>query len=435
MAKIKITLIIIVLLIPVVLSAYDSLWIKTYGGSGVDEAYSIEQTADTGYIVTGSKDNQLWILKLDRYGDTLWTKIYSGQSISVGYDIVEINNGYAVLAKKDNYAWLLILDEYGDTLWTRVYHNMGYRIKSVINASNNGYLLTRCNRIMLVDSLGDSLWIKDDLEGVVTTCKSYDENFISTTTSDAMVCEKFSIENNSLWKKYFTWGMWPEFTPEDIVETKDSGFVITGGFINYHDPECVFLYKADSLGNWIFFSYKNNTMNISEMGMSVVEAYEGGYIITAKITSGEVSLYKTNNVGDSVWLREYGQGLGYCLEKTYDSAYVLVGELNGDLFIMKVDSLGNTGVEEEYEEIADNSIRYNIYSVSNIVNINFSIPSSSHIKLNIYDLTGRLIMTPIDSRFPEGSYEENVRLMREGIYFYELISDFGSTSGRITILR
>ncbi len=31
----------------------DTLWTRTYGGSSIDEAYSVQQTADGGYIVAG----------------------------------------------------------------------------------------------------------------------------------------------------------------------------------------------------------------------------------------------------------------------------------------------------------------------------------------------------------------------------------------------
>ena len=50
-------------------------WQKTYGGGQYDDARSIEQTADGGYIVLGHSfsfsdagDYDLWVLKLDKDG-------------------------------------------------------------------------------------------------------------------------------------------------------------------------------------------------------------------------------------------------------------------------------------------------------------------------------------------------------------------------------
>jgi uncharacterized delta-60 repeat protein/uncharacterized repeat protein (TIGR02543 family) len=51
-------------------------WQRTYGGSGNDYAYSIQQTSDGGYIVTGSTysfgagDEDIWVLKLYSDGKT-----------------------------------------------------------------------------------------------------------------------------------------------------------------------------------------------------------------------------------------------------------------------------------------------------------------------------------------------------------------------------
>jgi hypothetical protein len=56
-------------------------WIKTYGGQNGDFGSFIEQTSDSGYILNGNYNFGLnaenWVLKLDKNGDTLWTRKYS----------------------------------------------------------------------------------------------------------------------------------------------------------------------------------------------------------------------------------------------------------------------------------------------------------------------------------------------------------------------
>ncbi len=62
-------------------------WQKTYGGSGDDEAYSIQQTSDGGYIVAGDTDSfgagtaDVWVLKLDSDGTVAWQKTYGGTGV------------------------------------------------------------------------------------------------------------------------------------------------------------------------------------------------------------------------------------------------------------------------------------------------------------------------------------------------------------------
>ena len=54
-------------------------WTKVYGGVDDDIAYSVKQTPDGGYIVIGTTQSfgGTWLLKLDEYGDTVFSKNYS----------------------------------------------------------------------------------------------------------------------------------------------------------------------------------------------------------------------------------------------------------------------------------------------------------------------------------------------------------------------
>ncbi|MDP7512334.1 MAG: hypothetical protein QF587_01145, partial [Candidatus Marinimicrobia bacterium] len=60
----------------------DTAWTKTFGGSADDKGYSVQQTTDSGYIITGytntygSGDYDVYLIKSDSLGDTLWTKTF-----------------------------------------------------------------------------------------------------------------------------------------------------------------------------------------------------------------------------------------------------------------------------------------------------------------------------------------------------------------------
>jgi gliding motility-associated-like protein len=71
----------------------SKIWDKTYGGSGRDEAYSAIETPDGGYLLLGHSDSpadgnksaphkgglDLWLVKIDRFGNKLWDKSYGGE--------------------------------------------------------------------------------------------------------------------------------------------------------------------------------------------------------------------------------------------------------------------------------------------------------------------------------------------------------------------
>ncbi|MCK4511944.1 T9SS type A sorting domain-containing protein, partial [bacterium] len=67
------------------------LWTRTYGGGNDDISYSLQITADEGYIISakttsfGAGGNDAYLIKTDAGGDTLWTRTYGGTGTDKGY--------------------------------------------------------------------------------------------------------------------------------------------------------------------------------------------------------------------------------------------------------------------------------------------------------------------------------------------------------------
>jgi len=88
----------------------NAQWAKTYGGSEDDCPYSIQQTSDGGYIVAGmtwsygKESRDLWVLKLTFEGDIEWQKTYGGALGEEAYSIQQTNDGgYIVAGCTDSY--------------------------------------------------------------------------------------------------------------------------------------------------------------------------------------------------------------------------------------------------------------------------------------------------------------------------------------------
>ena len=114
-------------------------WQKTYGGPGFDEANSIQQTSDGGYIVAGRTLSfgtcyGAWVLKLTEDGAVLWQKTYELRAcggISVIANSVQqtSDGGYIVAAETRepiafgldfNYdIWILKLNTDGSLAWQK----------------------------------------------------------------------------------------------------------------------------------------------------------------------------------------------------------------------------------------------------------------------------------------------------------------------------
>ncbi len=162
----------------------DVLWMKTYGGSPSDHGYCVQQTTDGGYIVGGfswSTDEECWknyLIKTDSLGDSLWAKIYGrayDDDDSGIYLQQTKDNGYIIVGQDSEGAdydlYLIKTDSLGDTLWTRTYGGTELEVgHSIQLTKDGGYIIAgRTDSygaggsdvyLIKTDSLGDSLWTK-----------------------------------------------------------------------------------------------------------------------------------------------------------------------------------------------------------------------------------------------------------------------------------
>ncbi len=110
----------------------DTLWTRAYGGAGCDEGYSVQQTTDGGYIIAGytnsfgAGNGDIYLVKTDASGDTLWTRTFGGPDRDEGASIQQTADGGYVVAGRtysfgagDADVYLVKTNAQGDTSWTR----------------------------------------------------------------------------------------------------------------------------------------------------------------------------------------------------------------------------------------------------------------------------------------------------------------------------
>lgn len=164
----------------------DTLWTRTFGGSGSDGAYSAQQTTDGGYIVAGGTASfgmgmgDMYLIKTDSLGDSLWTKTYGGTRPDNCYSVQQtLDGGYILAGLTESFLDTIFSDAYmvktnsnGDTIWTHFYGGAsdGESFTSVQQTSDSGFIvlgdapdptLTNGNLwILKINSIGDTLWTK-----------------------------------------------------------------------------------------------------------------------------------------------------------------------------------------------------------------------------------------------------------------------------------
>ncbi len=134
----------------------DTVWSRSYGSINTDQGSAVQQTSDGGYVIAGwtvSGRNTLTdalLIKTDAQGDTLWTKTYGGDSLDVGLSMQQTSDeGYIILGETRSYGqgdwdiWLIKTDSQGDTLWTSTFGGAGFDAGySIQQTTDNGYIIT-----------------------------------------------------------------------------------------------------------------------------------------------------------------------------------------------------------------------------------------------------------------------------------------------------
>ena len=162
----------------------DSLWTKTYGDQiNFEGGNTIQQTTDGGYIISGQSNSNIngiinrdiLLIKIDENGIEEWYKTYgeinildfgsSGQQTSDGGYIV---TGHKENSNQDIDVYLLKTDEYGDTLWTKKFGGSeNDKSYSIHQTTDDGYII--CGYSESFNLYPDIYVIKTDLEGNITS--------------------------------------------------------------------------------------------------------------------------------------------------------------------------------------------------------------------------------------------------------------------------
>ena len=414
---------------------------RTYGGTNSDEGLEVEQTSDQGYIIAGSTrsfgagEYDVYLIKTDSLGDTLWTKVYGGTDWDKAQSVQQTQDGgYIIGGWTQSFgngvsdAYLIKTNASGDIVWTRTYGGTdGDDGQCVRQTSDSGYIFVgRTNSsgagdfdvyLVKTDVSGDSMWAKTFgsayIDFAVCVQQTSDEGYIivgmngSLAGGDVYLIKTDSL-GDSLWTRVYGGGNSDRGYFVNL--TQDGGYIITGETSSYGaGGSDVYLIKTDASGDTTWT--KTYGGSASEAGVSVQQTQDGGYIITGRTQSygaGEVDAYliKTDSSGDTMWTRTYGGASydwGFSAQQTLDDGYIMAGYTQSfgagsyDFYLIKTDQNGNVGVEEESQKAVDRSVS------ATIVSGPLLLPEDKMCR--VFDVSGRLV-TP--------------DLIMPGVYFLEI---------------
>jgi hypothetical protein len=405
----------------------DTLWTRTYGQGGWDEAYTVITTLDNNLFLAGTIDSaggNLYGLKLNPQGDTLWTLVYGGGFLDEIYSAVPTSDGGCLLAGKtrsfgaaNSDLWLVGLTT-EDTLWSRTYGGgLNDCADAIISAGDDGFILAGKTGT----ANGDMWLLKVNADGDTLWTHNFGGNFNDYATA--------------------------------VTATPDGGFILAGWTDSYgFGFDDFWLVKVDALGDTVWArTYGGSHW---EQATAITSAVGGGYFVvgwTDSFSPGnfDIWLLKIDDLGDPLWSRNYG-GLGWesanAVTATSDGGCLLAGWTDSfgaglyDMWLVRIAGPPTlTPVLPEPAARASmtyalNPSRPNPFNASTVAS--YDLRAASPVRLTIWDTSGRLVATLVDGWRDAGTHDVtfDASNLAAGVYLARLTAgDFTATQKMVLI--
>ena len=132
--------------------------------------YSVTQTSDNGFALTGSvygeNNRDILVIKTDENGDSLWTWTYNGTAnhndkcncVIENYDNEIVMGGYiSNLVNRDYFSFLVKINSIGDTIWTKKVNGVT-GISSFTKTQDNSYILQGGGDLTKINNDREIIW-------------------------------------------------------------------------------------------------------------------------------------------------------------------------------------------------------------------------------------------------------------------------------------
>jgi len=456
-------------------------WIKRYGGFGIERGYSLQMTMDGGCVIVGSKGGleNAYILKVDCNGDSLWSKKYGGDSMDYAYSVVNMeNDGYAIaggnssIIGKGMEMYLIRTDRNGDTLWTRTYGgDSDDYARSIKETPDSGFVLAGYTYsfgdsgdmyLVRTDKNGDTLWTKtyggpggDACKAIEITADSgyilFGSTFSSRWNVDVYLV-RTDKNGDTLWTKTFGTSY------NDVIysgqKTIDGGFVLAGLLDTIYND--IYVARVTASGDTLWTRRYGGPGR--EEAYAIRPTPDSGFILCGLKNYSDTKrddgyLLKINAKGDTLWSKLFG-GPGYerffDVQVTPDGGFILVGDVadsgftNSDMYIVRTDAEGNVVAETVIPafSLSSPSLRVcNEYGMSRMA-IRYSLPKRGQIEIDVFDIQGKRIGSPVHAYQEKGSYsivwdaaQVLGRELPSGICFIRLRTNNAVVTQKIAIMR
>lgn len=311
------------------------LWERAYGAEDLERAYSVQETADRGFILAGSQYGDIYLVKTDWRGDIMWDQTLGADNWDEGRSVQETKDGGFIVAGLtlpllDSQADMYLLKTNGAGVleWDRAFGGEERDAAYCVQETSDGGFIVAGETMSAYGRQMDMYLVKTDGAGN----PDWDSVF-GGDQNDAAFC---------------------------VQETADGGFILAGEtYSSGAGGADVYLAKTDARGNleWdnVFGGGNSDSANC------VRQTPEGGFILAGNTYSfgagnSDVYLVKVATGGGLEWERTFGGNspdLARWVETTADGGYILAGQTDvgqNAVYLIKTDANGNAPTEPPSSE-------------------------------------------------------------------------------------
>jgi hypothetical protein len=408
----------------------ELVWQKCLGGSDYDEAYSIQQTPDGGYIVAGytwSNDGDVsgnhgrwdyWLVKLDGSGNIIWQKCLGGGHDEEAYSVQQTADGGYIVAGYsksndgdvsgnhglDDY-WVVRLDGSGNIIWQKCLGgSRDEEAYSVQQTADGGYIVAG--------------WTFSD-DGDVSGWHGQFDYWVV----------KLDGSGNIIWQKCL--GGINQEDAHSVQQTADGGYIVVGStwsndgdVSGNHGYSDYWLVKLDGSGNIDWQKCLGGSSR--DIASSVKQTTDGRYVVAGYTYSNLTGDVGHNHGSIDYWvakLSEFDPELMDSYERLLRSQARLIGSFENLLKNTTLDSTLTYKFLYSFDDLSAQQ-QINLYSFEDLVSHNWiDLNDSRRIELtNSYeDLLRRQvgILTSNEDLFKRGFCKMNYTQKKDLLHRFE----------------
>lgn len=258
----------------------NKLWEKAFGGGGIDLASSVNPTSDGGYIIAGMTESfghgscDFYVIKVDGNGNKVWERTFGGKYYDEALSVSQtLDGGYIVVGVTKSFdlgdAYVIKLDKDGNKVWEKAFGGKGYEeVTSFKALSDGGFIVAGFTEslgsggsdvyLLRLDKDGNKIWEKafggSGNEAAFSIDVTVDGDYILAGWTNSFGAGKTDFyvlkvdkDGKKVWEK--TFGGAEDDVAYTVKATLDGGYVVAGWNTSVSPDGNAYILKLDKNGN------------------------------------------------------------------------------------------------------------------------------------------------------------------------------------------